>query len=167
MGVTSIRRGGWMLGPGEGEFLGPVDGGRDRLLVGREWTDGRVSLVEHLLPPRLLAAPLHFHTREDEISYVLEGRVGALLGHEEFVAEAGSVIYKPRREWHTFWNAGDVPARVLEVISPSGMDEAFRELAALGDALDPESLAEVAERYGCRVDFEGTGPIVERHALVF
>ena len=32
--------------------------------------------------PRALAAPLHRHTREDEYSYVLEGRMGALLGDD-------------------------------------------------------------------------------------
>jgi uncharacterized cupin superfamily protein len=36
---------------------------------------------------RALAAPLHRHTREDEYSYVLEGRMGALFGDE--VVEAG------------------------------------------------------------------------------
>jgi quercetin dioxygenase-like cupin family protein len=25
----------------------------------------------------------------------------------------GSLIFKPRNQWHTFWNAGDEPARLL------------------------------------------------------
>jgi len=28
-------------------------------------------------------------------------------------------VYKPRDVWHTFWNATDGPARLLEVISPA------------------------------------------------
>jgi quercetin dioxygenase-like cupin family protein len=56
-----------------------------------------------------LAAPLHRQTREDEYSYVLEGRVGALLGEQEGFGEVGDLIFKPRGQWHTFWNAGDVP----------------------------------------------------------
>ena len=50
-------------------------------------TGERFSVVEHPLPPRALAAPLHLHTREDEYSFVLEGRMGALLGDD--VLEAG------------------------------------------------------------------------------
>ena len=58
-------------------------------------------------PPRHLAAPWHRHTREDEYSYVLEGRLGAQLGDDVVYAEAGDLAFKPREQWHTFWNAGD------------------------------------------------------------
>ncbi len=156
-----------VLGPADGDILGPPDGGRDRFMLGRADSDGRFSLVEHLFAPRVLAAPLHLHTREDEYSYVLEGRIGALLGEHEVVAEAGHLIFKPRHQWHTFWNAGDEPARVLEIISPSGMDELFREMGELGEALDPDAMVEMAARYGCQLDFEATFPIVERHGLKF
>ena len=64
------------------------------------------------------AAPLHMHTREDEYSYVLEGRMGALLGDDVVYAEPGDFVFKPRDQWHTFWNAGDEPCRILEIIAP-------------------------------------------------
>ena len=47
------------------------------MLAGDE-TGGGFSLVEHPIPPRALGAPLHRHSREDEYSFVLEGRLGAL-----------------------------------------------------------------------------------------
>jgi len=59
-------------------------------------------------------ARLHRHSREDEYSYVLEGRVGALLGEEVVIGEPGDLIFKPRGQWHSFWNAGYEPARILE-----------------------------------------------------
>ena len=156
-----------VLGPNDGDIMGPPDGVRDRFMVGGGDSGGGFALVEHLLAPRALAAPLHIHTREDEYSYVLAGRVGALLGDDEIVAEAGHLIFKPRGAWHTFWNAGDEPARVLEIISPAGLDELFRELGTLGEALDPETMAPLAARYGAQVDFERTRPIVQRHGLKF
>jgi mannose-6-phosphate isomerase-like protein (cupin superfamily) len=119
------------------------------------------------MPPRTLAAPLHRHTLEDEYSYVLEGHVGALLGDEEVYAGVGDLIFKPRGQWHTFWNAGDVPARVLEIISPGGFESAFHEMHAYGEAMTPENLAEIATRYHVDVDFEGTAPVIERHGLSF
>jgi len=67
---------------------------------------------------RALAAPLHRHAREDEYSYVLHGKIGALLGDDVVMGKAGDLIFKPRNQWHTLWNAGDEPARILEIISP-------------------------------------------------
>ena len=75
-----------------------------------------------MLSAHALAAPLHRHTREDEYSYILEGRVGALLGEELVIGSPVDLIFKPRNQWHTFWNAGDDPARLLEIISPAGRD---------------------------------------------
>src|SRR5262249_15121021 len=63
---------------------------------------------------------------EDEYSYVLEGRVGALLGDDVVVGGPGDLIFKPRGQWHTFWNAGDEPARILEVISPPASSASSR-----------------------------------------
>ena len=57
---------------------------------------GGFSLVEHPMPPRSLAAPLHRHTHEDEYSYVLEGRLGALLGDEVVFGGPGDLVFKPR-----------------------------------------------------------------------
>lgn len=153
-----------VLGPHEGEVLGPPDGTSDRFMIDGRDSGDRFALIEHRLAPRALAAPLHLHTREDEYSYVLEGRVGALLGEEEVFGQAGDLIFKPRGEWHTFWNAGDVPARILEIISPAGLEELFRQL---GDEVDPAMLAALEPRYGCKVDYDLTGPIIERHGLTF
>ncbi len=46
------------------------------LRIEAEDSGGGFVLVEHGLGPRVLAAPLHLHTREDEYSYVIEGRAG-------------------------------------------------------------------------------------------
>lgn len=156
-----------VLGSGDGEILGAPDTVRDRFMVGSVNSGGSFALVEHLMPPRALAAPLHRHTLEDEYSYVLEGRVGALLGEEEVFGEVGDLIFKPRGQWHTFWNAGDAPARILEIISPGGFEQAFLEMHALGEDLNPATMAEIGVRYGADIDFERTMPIIERHVLVF
>jgi len=163
-GTTGNTEGARVLGPQDGEIIGPPDGTSDRFMIDGHDSGGAFAVVEHRMAPSALAAPLHMHTREDEYSYVLEGRVGALLGEEEVFGRAGDLIFKPRGQWHTFWNASDVPARILEIISPAGLEDLFRQL---GDELDPATLPALAARYGCEVDFELTLPIVERHGLVF
>ena len=156
-----------VLGPEDGDIFGSPDGTADRFMIEGEESGGRFAVVEHRLAPRALAAPLHLHTREDEYSYVLAGRVGAVLGEEEVFAEAGDLIFKPRGQWHTFWNAGEVPARILEIISPAGLEKLFRKLDTMVEPPEPQTIAALAAGYGCEADFERTLPVVERHRLVF
>lgn len=167
MTMNTENRIGQVLGPHDGQILGSPDGVRDRFMIDAVASGGGFSLVEHLMAPRSIAAPVHRHTREDEYTYVLEGRVGALLGEDEVFASVGDLIFKPRNQWHTFWNAGDSPARVLEIICPGGLEELFRELGLMTSEPEPETIAALAANYGCDADFERTGPLMERHGLAF
>src|ERR1700681_4806265 len=114
---------------GEAGFLGSIG---VRFMIDGETSGGGFSLVEHPMSAHALAAPLHRHLREDEYSYVVEGRMGALLGDEVLEAKAGDLVYKPRGEWHTFWNAGEEPCRILKIICPAGFEQFFSELVNLG-----------------------------------
>jgi quercetin dioxygenase-like cupin family protein len=130
-------------------------------------TGGRLAVLQHLFEPRALAAPMHRHHDEDEYTYVLTGRIGAILGDEEVFGGPGDLIFKPRGQWHTFWNAGDEPAKVLEIISPAGLEELFRSFGDLTGEPDPQSLAGMAGRYHCDLDFQATMPVIQRHGLLF
>ncbi len=158
--MTSKR----MIKAGEGEILGSPQGCRDRFLIDSKDWGGRLAVVEHLLAPLSIAAPMHRHTKEDEFSLILEGRVWFQAGDEEHVAEVGDLVFKPRGEWHTFWNAADQPARLLEIISPGGLEEAFRVIDTAPADLD---LGPVIEPYGCEGDMDATIPIIERYGLTF
>jgi quercetin dioxygenase-like cupin family protein len=156
-----------VLGPEDGKvgFLGSI--GVRFMIDGRE-ADERFSLVEHPMSPRALAAPLHRHNREDEYSFVLEGSVGALLGNEVVIGQPGDLIWKPRGQWHTFWNAGDEPARILEIISPAGFERFFEELDGLGGALQapPDALADLCARYELEMQPDTVPGLLERFGLV-
>lgn len=156
-----------VLGPEDGELYEPPNVCGDRFLIDSRDSGGRFSLVEHRLPPRVLAAPVHKHSLEDEFSFVLEGEVGARFGDEEIVARPGDLVFKPRDEWHTFWNAGETPARLLEIISPGGLEEMFRWLDRLTEELAPGELERAVAPYGCEADMEATMALVRSHGLVF
>jgi mannose-6-phosphate isomerase-like protein (cupin superfamily) len=150
----------------------PPDNGDEGFLgsIGVRWLiDGadaaqRFSLVEHPMSPRALAAPLHRHTREDEYSYVLEGRMGALLGDDVVEAGPGDLVFKPRNQWHTFWNAGDEPCRILEIISPAGFEVFFRELSEFGLS-DESALVALNERYGLEMQVDTIPELLDRFGL--
>ena len=155
-----------ILGPNDGKAvdLGSVG---VRFMVWSEESGGGFSLVEHPIPPRTLAAPLHRHTNEDEYSYVLEGRMGALLGDEVVYAEKGDLVFKPRDQWHTFWNAGDGPCRILEIISPGGFEHVFKEVAEDPEAMAGEAALALDARYGIAADYDSIERLCEEHGLTF
>ena len=133
-------------------------------------TGGSFSIVEHPLQPGTLAAPPHTHLNEDEYSYVLEGEVGVQIGEQEFTALPGAYILKPRGVPHTFWNAGVVPARIIEIISPAGFEKYFDEIgeviseAASGEP-DVAKIMEIAGRYGLSMQMERIPELVEKYNL--
>ena len=164
--TTKTTPGPRLISPAGGDegFLGSIG---VRFMIDGADADERFSLVEHPMSPRALAAPLHRHTREDEYSYVLEGRMGALLGDDVVEAGPGDLVFKPRNQWHTFWNAGNEPCRILEIISPAGFERFFRELSALGGAInaDPEQLVELNGRYGLEMQPDSVPGLLERFGL--
>ena len=155
-----------IVSPTEGAegFLGSIG---VRFLIDGDEAGDRFSLVEHPMSPRALAAPLHMHTREDEYSFVLQGRMGALLGDDVVEAGPGDLVFKPRNQWHTFWNAGDEPCRILEIIAPAGFEDFFRELSDMGGAIkaEPDELTALGERYGLQLKPDSVPELVERFGV--
>jgi mannose-6-phosphate isomerase-like protein (cupin superfamily) len=157
-----------VLGPKDGKFgfLGTIG---VRFMIDGIEAGGGFSMVEHPMSGRVLAAPLHRHSREDEYSYVLTGRVGALLGDEVLIANPGDLVVKPRNQWHTFWNDGDEPARILEIISPAGFEGFFRELIDLGGITQaqPSVVTDLCARYGLEMDPGSIPDLIDRFKLRF
>jgi quercetin dioxygenase-like cupin family protein len=157
-----------VLADGEGG-RGWLGGLGVRFMIPGSDSGGGFTLVEHPMKPRALAAPLHRHSREDEYSYVLRGRVGALLGEEVVFGAPGDLIYKPRGQWHTFWNADDDEASLLEIISPAGFEKYFEELILLfaDGRPEPEKIAPIAARYGLEIDPSTIAALCAAHGLTF
>ena len=155
------------IGPTEGERA-DFPGLKNRYILRGEDTGGRFALIEHEIPPRSLAAPIHTHEREDEYSYVLSGRVGVQIGDEVAEAGPGELVAKPRGIPHAFWNAGDEPARLLELISPAGFESYFEDLAphlSAGGPPDVEALGKIRDRYALTMDMGSMERLIEEHGL--
>jgi mannose-6-phosphate isomerase-like protein (cupin superfamily) len=151
---------------GKAGFLGSIG---VRFMIGGAEAGDRFSLIEHPMSARALAAPLHLHHNEDEYSFVVEGRMGALLGDVHVEAGPGDLVHKPRGQWHTFWNAGDEPCRILEIISPAGFERFFAELIDLGGVAmaGPDQLGELCRRYALEMDADSVPALIERFGVRF
>jgi mannose-6-phosphate isomerase-like protein (cupin superfamily) len=140
----------------------------NRYVLRGDGSEGRFALIEHTIPPRALAAPLHTHERENEYSFVLAGRLGAEIGDEVIEAGPGELVVKPRGLPHAFWNPGDEETRVLEIISPAGFEQYFADLAPeltrQGEP-DLQALTEIRIRYGLTMDTASRERLIKEHEL--
>ena len=138
---------------------------------GRLKIDGTVSgqrfVAAHFpsIAPHTLGAPLHRHHREEEYTFVVAGRLSLQLGDQMISAEAGSWVIKPRGQWHTFWNAEVTPCATIEIVSPAGFQEYFKELADIEPGF--KHLASLNTKYGIDMDFESIAVLCERFQLSF
>jgi mannose-6-phosphate isomerase-like protein (cupin superfamily) len=66
-----------------------------------EETSGQYWAVEGLADKHM-AVPLHAHSREDEIWFVLEGEIVFTLGEETLIGGPGTFVYIPCNVPHTF-----------------------------------------------------------------
>ncbi|TDO46783.1 cupin domain [Kribbella sp. VKM Ac-2527] len=149
------RRGGLMPGVGVIFKIDGVDSG------------GALAVVEHPFEVGGLVPP-HVHHREDEISIVLEGEIGFRSEDKEIVLGPGGYIVKPRGEVHAMWNAGPTPARMIEIISPAGLEELFRTVVGLTERGEAEmsKIVELANRYEVPIaEPEWFADVIQRYQL--
>jgi quercetin dioxygenase-like cupin family protein len=114
---------------------------------------GSLAVLEVEIPAKTLVKP-HNHTREDEFSLILAGTVGVRVGDRVLQADAGASLVKPRGTPHAMWNADSTPARVVEILSPGGLERYFQELPPIlahEDGAGPKEYYELAERYGITI----------------
>jgi quercetin dioxygenase-like cupin family protein len=165
--------------PGEGESVSIPGFGAVYKLYSRE-NGGEVAIVEHPFAVGFLSAP-HRHEREDEHSLVLEGEIGFRSDDAEVVLRPGGYITKPHGQVHAMWNAGTVPGRIVEVITPGGFEGYFRELGELltdsqaGGPAEPgarmrlhesDAFAKLAEKYHITYgDPPWLGGVMKRYGL--
>ena len=106
-------------------------------------TAGRYTVVEQVTPVGW-GPPRHVHSREDEIFYVLEGTYEVHCGDVRRVVSPGASAVLP----HGFRNAGSVPARLISVITPSGLEDYFIAISKFESQPSPVDLAKLAASYG-------------------
>jgi quercetin dioxygenase-like cupin family protein len=137
--------------PGEGTTIEGPAGGPLTFKVRGEQTNGSLTALENVIAPGD-GPPLHVHANEDEAWYVLEGELRFRLDEQLAAAPAGTFVFVPRGTAHCFQNAGDTPARILVLFTPSGMERFFDRFAAQPPgAVDPRAFASIGGEVGMDV----------------
>ncbi len=135
--------------PGEGELIASVFGYNVIRKITAQQTSGAFSIVELMYPPGNFTPP-HRHEKTDEVGYILEGELGFMVAEEDFRVGAGSFVVRPKGVPHAIWNITDLPARLLDMYTPAGMEAWYQELARLvggSKQATMETLFEAGRRY--------------------
>ena len=142
----------FVLRPGDGRSI-DLGGFRMSVKATGDQTNGAFSMLEATEPPGF-GPPLHIHHDAAEAFYVLEGEYHIFLEDRESHCPAGSFIYIPAGVRHGF-RVGAVASRKLNLYTPAAMVGYFDDIAGVTGDLDPEALAEIAERHSMEV----VGPV--------
>ena len=113
-----------------------------------EDSGGAITVLEEV--PPMLDTPLHVHSKEDELFYVLEGEHIVTRGEEEFHLGPGEAIFLPREVPHSQRRVVPGEGRQLVVCTPGGLERFFRDLAAADRAgeLGADAYAEASRKAG-------------------
>jgi quercetin dioxygenase-like cupin family protein len=158
----TVRAQAALVAPGEGRALPGIV-----FKIYARQSGGAFSIVEHPYGPRVLVPP-HAHAAVDQVTYVLAGTVGIRVGDDEFLAEAGSYVVKPRGIPHAHWNPSDVAARVMEISSPGSFEGMFEGMGAILAAPGPDGpqrLRDLGLRYGTTFVMDWVPGLIERFGL--
>jgi mannose-6-phosphate isomerase-like protein (cupin superfamily) len=120
-----------VLAPGEGDKYWIV-GDHGTFKIGPRETGGRYTVAETFIPLNA-GPPPHVHGNEDEMFYILAGRIMFMDNQHTFIAGPGAAVYLPKGVPHTFKNIGDEPVKCVLTALPSGF-EAF--VAECGQKID-------------------------------
>ena len=72
--------------------------------------------------------PAHYHTREEEGFYIIEGEIAFQIGDQRLIASAGMFVNMPVGTPHSFKNESDRPAKMLVTMAPAGLEKGFFEV---------------------------------------
>ena len=123
-----------------------------RFLLAEAETGGALTMFEMTVPPGARVPGSHFHVEVDEAVLGLEGVLTYTIEGQKNRIGPGDRIFAPRGKVHHFVNDGDVPAKVLSVLTPGSIGPAyFSDIAAVvnaGGPPDPAKIAAVMARHG-------------------
>ena len=144
-------------------------------LAESEGTGGSFSLIAGCLKPGNEPPP-HVHEREDELFYVLEGKMDVYVGNEVFNVGTGECSFLPKLKPHTFV-VRSPRLRNLVLFVPGGLEQCFRARSSPADKLklptgaatystsNLDSVIQAFEKHGVR--FLSPDEVAEQMPLYF
>ncbi len=122
-----------------------------RYLIDGTVAGAGIGVFELTVPAGARVPPAHSHRDNEEVVYVLEGRLRYSVDGEMRDLGPGERMYTPRGSVHAFSNPHDRTAKALIILTPDIGAQYFRDVAEVANAPggpNPARMAEVMTRYG-------------------
>lgn len=134
--------------------------------------NNQFSSFEFIIPPKTMGPPPHVHKDLDEVMRVVKGTVSVLVGTEVFEVEEGGWHLRPHGIVHTFWNAGDEPAVLIDFYPNQNFEVCLEEMDKLfGEGVSPDSkegrkrFDELQSEWGIVMYYDQSKAIMDKYGL--
>jgi len=138
-----------LVQPGSGRDLHAF-GNILSVMISGQQSGGTLAVMSEQTPPGG-GPPLHYHTREDEIFLVIEGKISYFANDAWTEVAPGGVVYLPKGTVHTYRNTGETLSRHWIITLPSGFENFFAEAAAefgRQGGPNPQRIVEIHHEHG-------------------
>ncbi|HEX8237131.1 MAG TPA: cupin domain-containing protein [Abditibacteriaceae bacterium] len=124
-----------------------LEGSQVRFVLTAADTAGQCALLEMTAQPGC-GAPLHTHSREDEVFIVQSGCYQFQLGDRNLEAGPQTVIYAACGVPHAFRVMSAEPGQMLVLTVPGAFEQYWRRCGEFGVAPDSGTAAEIGAEFG-------------------
>ena len=150
---------GFKIGSGEGRIHGHlklkgVNANILDLKVSGKDTNEELAIFEQTSLSQGRGTPLHIHTQQDEVFYVIEGEYYFKVDSEKYRLGVGDSIFLPRKVPHA-WTQISEKGKMTVIFQPAGKMEEF--FVAMAD-LKSEPTSEEIERIFAENEMQIVGP---------
>ena len=158
-GKLTRQKKGFKILAGEGRIHGHIKlkGVNSNILdvkVSGSDTDGALAIFEQTSLSQGKGTPLHIHTSQDEIFYVIEGAYKFQVGQDKYDLTTGDSIFLPRQVAHA-WTQVSEKGKMTVIMQPAGKLENFFVTMA---GLDHEPSKEEISKIFADNDMQVVGP---------
>lgn len=139
---------GFKISAGEGRIHGHIQlkGVNSNILdvkISGSDTDGDLAIFEQTSLSPGKGTPLHIHSAQDEIFYVLEGAYKFQVGGDKYDLTTGDSIFLPRQVAHA-WRQVSEKGKMTVIVQPAGkLENFFITMAALDYEPSQQEVAKI------------------------
>ena len=147
-GKLTRQKKGFKILAGEGRIHGHIKlkGVNSNILdvkVSGSDTDGALAIFEQTSLSQGKGTPLHIHTSQDEIFYVIEGAYKFQVGEDKYDLTTGDSIFLPRQVAHA-WTQVSEKGKMTVIMQPAGkLENFFTTMAALNHEPGQQEISKI------------------------
>ncbi|UJR19548.1 hypothetical protein I4U23_022678 [Adineta vaga] len=120
--------------PNEGQSVHvlPYPNAIYKIIVRGNQTANQFTIVEGIVYMNE-GAGNHFHMREDETFFIINGTLQFYVNGDQFCAQAGTTVYIPRNASQSVRNLNSKPVHIQILFAPSGIENYLEKITPVFD----------------------------------